>query len=62
MVEFFLGNFRTASLVSQKRQERNAKSSVHLNNRAGLRLYKRKKEECNLTGEVEIQEKKIKYL
>lgn len=61
-MEFFLDSFHTASLISQKRQEINAESSVHVNNGAVLRLYKEKKEECNLTGEVEIQEKEVKYL
>lgn len=40
MDESFLDNFGTASLVSQKRHERNFKSAVHVNSGAVLRLYK----------------------
>lgn len=62
MGEFFLDNFHTASLISQKRQEINPKSSVHVNSEAVLRLYKGKKERRMMTGEVERQEKQVKYL
>lgn len=62
MVEFFLDNFHTASLISQKRQEINSKFSVLINSEAVLRLYKGKKERRMMTGEVEIQEKQVKHL
>lgn len=62
MVEFFLNNFHTASLTSQKKQEINSKSFVHVNSEAVLRLYKGKKERRIMTGEVKIQEKQVKYL
>ena len=40
MDEFFLDNFGTVALVSQKRHEINFKSAVHVNSGVVLRLYK----------------------